>query len=123
MLFDPKQNIYAATKQIKWLQDQWSKKITDPEERMKFVLASYNVGLGHLEDAVRLTEKYDGDGTNWDEVQAFLLKKSFKKYYTDPVVEYGYCRGTEPVQYVNMILEIYENYKKLFDSQEESAAP
>jgi len=117
-LFDPNQNIEAGASQIKWLQNQWKKKISDPSERQKFVLASYNVGLGHLEDAVRLTEKYGGDVDKWDSVKEYLLKKSYKQYHTDPVVEFGYCRGTEPVQYVEIILDIYENYKELFSSGE-----
>ena len=119
-LHDPKQNIYAGTKHIMWLQNQWEKKIADPEERLKFVLASYNVGLGHLQDAVRLTEKYGGDVTKWDEVREYLLKKSDKKFYTDPVVEYGYCRGTEPVQYVSLIMDIYANYKELLEDKSEA---
>lgn len=121
-LFDPAQNIYAGTQQIKWLQDQWKDEIEDEDERIKFVLASYNVGLGHLQDAMRLTEKYGGDITKWDEVKEYLLKKSYKNYHTDPVVEYGYCRGTEPVQYVSLIFDIYESYKELVksDDSEES---
>ena len=118
-LFDPLQNVHAGTQQIKWLQNQWKTKITDENERIKFVLASYNVGLGHLQDAVRLTEKYGGDVTKWDEVKGFLLKKSYKDYYTDPVVEFGYCRGIEPVQYVSLILDIYESYKELVKSEAE----
>lgn len=120
-LLDPEQNVYAGTKQILWLQEQWKDKIIDETERTKFVLASYNVGLGHLQDAVRLTEKYGGDVTKWQDVEEYVLKKSIKKYYTDPVVEYGYCRGTEPVQYVIEIMDIYENYKELIKSELDSA--
>ncbi len=116
-LFKPSDNIYAGTEHIKWLQNQWKNKVTDPEEQTKFVLASYNVGLGHLQDAVRLTEKYGGDVTKWEDVKEYLLKKSYKKFYTDPVVEYGYCRGTEPVQYVSLILDIYQSYKELVGSE------
>ncbi|MEM8939045.1 MAG: transporter substrate-binding domain-containing protein [Bacteroidota bacterium] len=114
-LKDPQKNIYAGTQHLQWLQDQWKDKIADPEERMKFVLASYNVGLGHLQDAVRLTEKYGGDTTKWEDVKQYLLKKSYKKHHSDPVVKYGYCRGTEPVQYVSIILDIYKNYKEILE--------
>jgi membrane-bound lytic murein transglycosylase F len=41
-----------------------------------------------------------------------LLNKSIPKYYKDPVVKYGYCRGREPVSYVETILEDYELYKE-----------
>lgn len=109
-LYNPGENIAAGTRHLKWLQDQWKDEIVDAEERIYFVLASYNVGLGHLQDAVRLTEKYGGDPKKWEDVKTYLLKKSHKKYHQDPVVKFGYCRGAEPVAYVKVILEIYQNY-------------
>ncbi|MEQ9466135.1 MAG: transporter substrate-binding domain-containing protein [Ekhidna sp.] len=116
-LYDPTQNIYAGTKHLEWLQNQWEDKIADREERMKFVLASYNVGLGHLQDAVRLTEKYDGNTQSWQEVSEYLIKKSRSKYFNDPVVEFGYCRGSEPVEYVDLIFDIYQNYKEILQRE------
>lgn len=121
-LYDPERNLYAGVQHLKWLQDQWAKEIDDLSERQKFVLASYNVGLGHLQDAVRLTEKFGGDPNSWDSVREFLLKKAQPKYFNDPVVEYGYCRGSEPVNYVDHIMEIYQNYTDVLSyvEQEES---
>ncbi|MEQ8905397.1 transporter substrate-binding domain-containing protein [Ekhidna sp.] len=116
-LYDPEQNIYAGMKHLEWLQDQWKKKIEDEDERIKFVLASYNVGLGHLQDAVRLTEKYGGDPQSWQDVSEYLLKKAQSKYFNDPVVEYGYCRGSEPVEYVDRILDIYQNYTEILQQE------
>lgn len=115
-LYDPSQNVHAGTEHLRWLQRQWQGSITLKETRQKFVLASYNVGLGHLQDAVRLTQKYGGDPTNWEHVSDFLLKKSYEKYYTDPVVQYGYCRGIEPVNYVNDILTIYHEYQEVLQT-------
>jgi len=120
-LYDPEENIYAGTHHLMWLQKQWQSKITDKEERIKFILASYNVGLGHLQDAIRLTEKYGGNPKRWNDVSDYLLKKSYRKYFNDPVVEYGYCRGIEPIEYVKSILDIYENYKAIFDQTKEQA--
>jgi membrane-bound lytic murein transglycosylase F len=55
----------------------------------------------------------DSNPTNGDEnVAQMLLNKSIPKYYKDPVVKYGYCRGREPVSYVETILEDYELYKE-----------
>ncbi len=121
-LYDPEQNIYAGMKHLEWLQIQWSKKIDNEEERLKFVLASYNVGLGHLQDAVRLTEKYGSDPKSWNDVSGFLLKKSYSKYFNDPVVEFGYCRGSEPVAYVDRILDIYQNYREILQQEDQTQA-
>ncbi|NQZ74870.1 MAG: transporter substrate-binding domain-containing protein [Ekhidna sp.] len=120
-LKNPKQNIYAGTKHIQWLQAQWGKRIEEPEEKLKFVLASYNVGLGHLEDAVRLAEKYGGETDKWESVKEYLLKKARPTYFNDPVVEYGYCRGSEPVGYVDNILGIYQNYSEIMQEDREGA--
>jgi membrane-bound lytic murein transglycosylase F len=116
-LYDPEKNIYAGMKHLEWLQNQWKKKIDDEDERLKFVLASYNVGLGHLQDAVRLAEKYGGNPNSWQDVSGYLLKKARSKYFNDPVVEYGYCRGSEPVEYVDRILDIYQNYTEILQQQ------
>ncbi len=112
-LNDPYQNIVAGTSYLKWLDNIWLEKIPDPEERVKFVLASYNVGQGHILDAYRLTEKYGSNANSWDEVKSFLLKKCNKEYFDDPVVETGYCRGDEPVTYVDIILNRYQQYMQL----------
>ncbi len=117
-LKNPYQNILAGKNHLLWLQTTWENEITDPHERIKFILASYNVGRGHVLDAIRLTEKYGGDPSKWADVEEFLLKKSYSTYYNDPVVQYGYCRGLEPVQYVDDIFDNYLNYKVLIPQKD-----
>lgn len=113
-LTDPVQNLYAGTKHLQWLQEYFQPVVRDSTERVKFILAAYNVGHGHVMDAIKLTEKFAGDGQKWEDVKAFLLKKSSSQYFNDPVVRFGYCRGIEPVTYVATIYSIYENYMALF---------
>jgi len=126
-LYDPNQSLSAGGKYINWLQKSFKKHVTDSVERQKYVLAAYNVGIGHMQDAIRLTKKYGGDPTKWnDNVEKYLLLKSQKRYYTDPVVKYGYCRGEEPVNYVAEILDRYEQYVLLLNAPEvedDSKAP
>lgn len=110
---DPVENIRGGLKYLSWLENYW-KKIPDPEERLKFILASYNVGQEHVADARRLARKYGKDPDVWeDNVAICLLMKSKEKYRQDPVVRFGYCRGQEPVNYVEAILNRYNHYKKL----------
>ncbi len=110
----PEENILAGVKFIRQLDKQLSDKIDDRQERIKFVLASYNAGLGHILDARRLAKKYDKNPDIWaDNVEIFLLKKSNRKFYTDTVVRCGYCRGEETYKFVNEILERYQNYKNI----------
>ena len=109
---DPADNVQGAVKFLKWLDGFWRERITDDNERLKFVLASYNTGAGHVQDAQRLTEKYGGNPQSWEDVSYWLLQKSTQQYSTDPVVKFGFCRGLEPVNYVSLILERYDRYKQ-----------
>ncbi len=112
-LADPNNNIIAGTKHLAMLEAYWEKELSDSLEVVKFTLASYNVGQGHVEDAIRLAKKYDVDPTKWDNnISQMILNKSIPKYYNDPVVKYGYCRGREPVNYVKSILKNYELYSQ-----------
>ncbi|MFN6944509.1 MAG: transglycosylase SLT domain-containing protein [Cytophagaceae bacterium] len=116
--FDAEDGIAAGAKYLKWLDRYWMKKVPDPEERLKFILASYNVGQEHVADAVRLASKYQRLPDVWDgNVAYFVLNKSKPKYSNDPVVRYGYCRGAEPFNYVNAILDRYQHYKNLIDEE------
>ncbi|MFT6135483.1 MAG: membrane-bound lytic murein transglycosylase F [Cyclobacteriaceae bacterium] len=119
-LKDPSLNLYAGRSHILWLDDLWKEMVDDPNERLKFVLASYNVGHGHVRDARKLAKKYDVDPNDWTEVSEYLLKKSNPAYFNDPVVEFGYCRGIEPVQYVEIILDTYETYQAMFPDDEQA---
>ncbi|MEM6338138.1 MAG: transporter substrate-binding domain-containing protein [Bacteroidota bacterium] len=109
---DPEQNVAGAIRFLEWLDAYWTDKIDDPDERLKFILASYNTGHGHVEDARRLTEKYGKDPQVWEDVAYYLLRKSRREFYQDPVVRYGYSRGIEPVEYVERILDRFEHYQR-----------
>lgn len=84
--------------------------IEDPEERIKFTLAAYNAGIGHVFDARRLAEKYGKDPGVWDQVAEFIRLKNDPDYYNDPVCKHGYLRGSETFLYVREVMERYHFY-------------
>src|SRR5690606_15531757 len=97
-ILDPQQNLMAGMKYMKSLDKALAKEISNTDERLKFVLAAYNVGLGHVWDARSLAKKYGSSDVIWkDNVEFFLLNKSNSENYRDPMVIHGYCTGTEPV--------------------------
>lgn len=115
-LHSVKDNIRAGTNYLMWLNNYWKEEIVDSTERIKFILASYNIGHGHIDDARKLAKKYGADPNVWfNNVETYLLKKSKKEFYTDDVVRNGYARGTETVKYVSEILERYEHYKQFIE--------
>ncbi len=79
-------------------------------------MASYNIGLGHIEDARKLAKKYGANPNIWSgNVETYLLNKSKKEFYTDEVVRNGYARGTETVKYVAEIFERFDHYKQFIE--------
>lgn len=111
-LFDPDENMKAGAGYLQFLQGIW-KAIPDSVEKIKFVLASYNAGPGHVLDAQRLALKHGKDPQLWTgHVDEYILLKSNPEFYNDPVVEFGYCRGSEPFAYVNSIFERFDNYRQ-----------
>jgi len=84
--------------------------IDDDYERLLFGLASYNIGYGHVKDAVQLAYDLGMDGHNWRHVRETLPLLSKSKYYKK--TRYGYARGWEPVQYVKRILTYYDILKQ-----------
>ena len=119
-LNNPETSVKVASALINDLDGYLKKYVPNDKERIKFVIAAYNVGIAHVYDAIRLAEKYGLDPTTWNgNVEKAILMKMNPKYYNDPVVKYGYCRGTETVDYVDKITKFYEharreNYRRLF---------
>ena len=110
---DPEQNIRAGSLYLKKMYDLWGS-VPDSVQRIKFAMASYNCGFGHIRDAQRLAGKQGRDSLNWDSgVDFYVRKLSDPQYYNDPVVEHGYARGSEPYQYVRDIFERYRHYKTI----------
>jgi membrane-bound lytic murein transglycosylase F len=110
----PEQQIKAGVKYIKFLDKSFSNLIIDPKERINFILASYNIGPGHIFDALKLAHKYGKNPQKWfDNVDSCLLKKSEPENYKDPMVLFGYCRGTETFSFVQEIIQRYHHYKNV----------
>ena len=107
----PRQNIKAGVLLLNWLNERFIESIPDSTERIKFVLASYNIGLGHVKDAQRLAKKYGKNELIWNNnVDFYLRSKSSEKYFSDPVVRWGYARGEEAYNYVNKVIYNYQHY-------------
>ena len=122
LINDPIANLEMGTKYLKSLIKFWEA-IPDSSQRIRFILASYNVGEGHLLDAQRLAKKHGKDRTVWDNnVDSFLVLKAYPQYYRDEVVKNGYCRGSEPFMYVKEVLDIYQHYVEHFPENSDEAS-
>ena len=112
---DPAESLRGGVKYLQYLDKFWLERVPETNERIKFILASYNIGQGHVEDAWKLTLKYRKNTQSWQEVANFLNLKSDPKYYRDPVVKSGYAKGHIAVNYVRDVLGLFQSYKALVD--------
>jgi membrane-bound lytic murein transglycosylase F len=111
-LNNPEQSIRGGTAYLAWLYKSFSD-IPDSLNRIKFMLASYNCGYGHMKDAQRLAMNNGLDPTVWsDNVEKMILALNSPENFNKPIIKYGYVRGIEPVNYVKEIFERYEHYKQ-----------
>lgn len=114
---DPDQNLRAGVAFLKYLEKRFEA-VPDKDERLKFVLASYNAGAGHVDDARLLAERFGRDPDRWENhSDEMILKLADPRYYNNYGVRSGYCRGEEPYNYVREILDRYEQYRRLIPDQ------
>ena len=108
-IHDAESNVAAAAKYMAELQGHFSD-IGDPTQRVLFALAAYNGGFHHIRDAMSLTRKHGGNPYNWGHVREYVLRLAQPAYYRDPVVKYGFMRGTETADYVDRIRARWSEY-------------
>ncbi|MEI8004780.1 MAG: transporter substrate-binding domain-containing protein [Bacteroidota bacterium] len=78
----PVQQLTAGVRYIKHLDEQLPDEITNPKDRIKFILAAYNIGMGRVLLAREKARKYGKDPNRWDgNVEYYLLRRSKKDPY------------------------------------------
>jgi membrane-bound lytic murein transglycosylase F len=107
-LHDPDQGVHAGVQYVSRLIDRFEPELPF-KQRLRFALASYNVGKGHVDDARRLAPEMGLDPDKWfGNVEVAMLE--LRKPAVARRTKYGYCRAEEPVRYVSQIQTRYENY-------------
>ena len=107
---DPEQSIHGGARYLASMKRRLPDRLQEPDLTW-MALAAYNVGLGHLEDARKLTQRLGGNPDAWADVKKHLPLLSKKKWYK--TVKHGYARGGEPVHYVKRIRAYYQMLKWL----------
>ena len=102
---DVKQSIFGGAKYLNTLDKKLPKEIQGVN-RWAFILASYNIGYGHILDAQTLARKLNKNPNSWTEIKKILPLLEQKKYFRH--LKYGYARGSEPVHYVDAIQNYYD---------------
>jgi membrane-bound lytic murein transglycosylase F len=101
-------HIRAAKRYVGRLDTLWMRAVPDRGQRLRFVLASYNAGPGHIIDAQRLAERLGLDPKLWEHnVERAVQLLAKPRYYTQEGMRNGYCRGEQVFHYVRDVTAIY----------------
>jgi len=120
-LEDPETNLRAGLSYLAWVRERFEEDLP-VRDRMWFTLAGYNVGAGHVRDARRLAAQQGWNPDRWfDNVERAMLLLSRPEYARH--ARHGYCRGSEPVQYVRKIRSRYEAYRDMLARDPRPDAP
>ncbi len=108
----PEHNIRAGVEYIASLQRIYNF-ISNPQEQIHFVLASYNAGPAHIMDARRLAKRYGRSPYVWfDNTEYWLEQLNDPTIAADSVVHYGSFNATETTSYVRKVLRTYHRIQK-----------
>jgi len=105
-------SIEGGAKYISKLYKRIPKEVKSNRDRYIFALAGYNIGMGHMYDAMRLGKKLGINPYTWVNMKTLLPKLSERKYYKG--LRYGYARGMEPVKYVDRIHNYFDILKQYY---------
>lgn len=112
---DPETNVWLANKLMTEIQSTLRIPEGTPEkDRMSIVLASYNGGIGHVNDARRLARLNGEDPNSWEVVARYLTLKSQPEYYENEVVKCRRFTGSrQTLAYVNDVIGRYDKYCRI----------
>jgi peptidoglycan lytic transglycosylase F len=108
-LGDVASNIRAGARLLRRLIDSFAEDGLEERQQVRFAIAAYNVGLGHVKDARTIATEVGLDKNVWfKNVEEALRLKKLPKWHEKS--KFGYCRADEPIQYVSKVQSWYDVY-------------
>jgi membrane-bound lytic murein transglycosylase F len=102
----------AAAHYLAELDSIWAPTVPDPTQRLRFVVASYSVGAGHVMDARALAEQLNMDPHRWEgDVERVMTLLALPRYFSLPVVKNGPCRGSDTFIRVREVSCLYDHFR------------
>lgn len=102
---DPLQSISGGARYIRGILNELPEDIGEPD-RTWLALSAYNMGMAHLSDARKLTQKLGGDPNRWLDVRNNLPLLTQPRWYRQ--TEHGYARGRQAMEFVSNVRTYYD---------------
>jgi len=112
---NPETNVWLANKLLSKIHSSLRfPEGTSEMDRMCIVLACYNSGIGHVNDARRLARLNGENPNSWEVVARYLQLKAEPEYYENEVVECGRFTGSrQTLAYVRDVIGRYDTYCRM----------
>ncbi|MFZ1688074.1 MAG: transglycosylase SLT domain-containing protein [Flavobacteriales bacterium] len=111
-------HVIGAAVYLRELDKLWQRSVGDRQQRQRFVLASYNAGEAHIQDAQRLAVHFGLRGDRWENhVERALLLLSCPRHWRKPPVRNGFCKGAETFRFVRNVIGTWAYFGSVPDEE------
>jgi len=117
---DARESIMAGARYLQLLKEQLPLRIDEPE-RTWLALAAYNQGMGHLEDARMLSQRYGLNPDSWIDVQKVMPK--LRNPSIAKTLKHGYARGGEAVVFVETVRLYHDMLNRISHNEYKQLLP
>ncbi len=115
---NPEDNIRAGAELLHSLLRRYSSVAANNQEQFKYALAAYNAGIGRIDDILRLAELRGVDTGYWDTVIDVIPEMHDESVVDTGVVKLGVFKGEETINYVQTVISVYEQFRRICPEQE-----
>lgn len=111
---DPEHNIRGGAEHLGELMHIYRNIGANNEESFKYSLAAYNAGIGRIRDVINVARKNEISTGYWENMAELVIPEMRDSSKIDTsIVKFGTFKGLETIAYVDNIMTIYEEFKRI----------
>lgn len=111
---NPEGGVRAGALYIKKLSRRFRSIAADRDEQIKFTLAAYNAGETRILDCIKYAGHKGADSTRWEGITTIIPEMSDSSVVESGILSCGKFYGIETIDYVDGVLKIYDDFKKIY---------
>lgn len=111
---DAESNIRTGVRYLKRLEDMFA--AARGRDRLALVLAAYNMGPTHVQEAQFLARRFGYDPLVWNESMQAVLPLLEEPEFHEHLPS-GYAQGSRTVQYVERVLARFDGYRRSLSAE------